>query len=398
MDYTTISADAHIDIPWLPADLFVSNAPERFKEHMPRVEETEQGRVWKVDGQLLGWVAGAGLKETWEPYVPGLSKHMDQMAETGFFTDGDRGLFHPTTPELRIGDQDLDGIQGEVIYGILGLGGGFPVAGGQYGITDADRTVILYDIYNEWLADFCKTRPGRFAGLACLTSHDPEVAAGQLRKAADMGLRGGELNVSQAAKPIYHEDWDTLWAASDEYQMPVSFHTLGITYRKPDPGDAKKFEWVDFGLTLTLFQLSGAEFLGSVIFGGACDRSPGFKFILGECGIGWIPYMLYRMDEEYKETLFHLNLSMDPSELWHRQGFSTFQHENPSAETVQKIGEDNIMWGSDYPHHDGVWPNSQKVIQDDLGHLAPSARRKITCDNAARLYRFEQTSTSHSTQ
>ena len=50
MDYTTISADAHIDIPWLPADLFVSNAPEEFKEHMPRVEETEQGRVWKETG------------------------------------------------------------------------------------------------------------------------------------------------------------------------------------------------------------------------------------------------------------------------------------------------------------------------------------------------------------
>ncbi len=388
MKYTTISADTHIDIPWLPADLFVSNAPEEYRPHMPQVEETDKGMMWMVDGQVLGSVAGAGLKEAWEPYVPGLSKHLDEMAGTEFFTDGERGLFHPTTPHLRLNDQDLDGVQAEVIYGILGLGGGLPVGGNDYGITDADRTVLMYDIYNEWLAGFCNTHPDRFAGLACLTSHDPQVAAGQLRKAAEMGLKGAELNVSQAVKPIYHEAWDPLWAVAEECRMPVSFHTLGIPYRKPDPEDRKRFEWVDFGLLLVTFQLSGAEFLTSITFGGACDRYPGFKYVLGECGIGWIPYVLYRMDEEYKETLFHLNLSMEPSHLWHRQGYSTFQHERPTLEVVNTIGEDNVMWGSDYPHHDGVWPYSQRVIKEDLGHLDQPVIDKITCHNAAKLYRF----------
>ena len=186
MKYTTISADTHIDIPWLPEDLFTSNAPNVYKKHMPTVVETDEGKVWKVDGHILGWVGGAGLKETWEPYTPGLSKHMDQMAATGFFSDGDKGNFHPTTTELRLNDQDLDGIQAEVIYGILGLGGGFPVGGDDYGVTDADRTVVIYDIYNNWLANFCKTSPERFAGLACLTSHNPQIAADQLKKAADI--------------------------------------------------------------------------------------------------------------------------------------------------------------------------------------------------------------------
>ena len=379
MEYKTISADTHIDIPWLPAELFVSNAPEQYKPHMPRVEDTDKGSMWKVDGQLLGWVAGAGLKGTWEPYEAGLSNHLDQMAATGFFADGDKGDFHPTTPHLRLGDQDLDDIQAEVIYGILGLGGGFPVGANDYGITDADRTVLMYDIYNEWLAGFCNSNPDRFAGLACLTSHDPQVAANQVRKAAEMGLRGAELNVSQAVKPVYHEAWYPLWIAAEECRMPISFHTLGIRH---------KLEWVDFGLLLVTFQLSGAEFLASMAFGGACDRYPGFDFVLGECGIGWIPYVLYRMDEEYKETLFHLNLSMLPSELWRRQGYSTFQHESPGPEAIAAIGEDNIMWGSDYPHHDGVWPDSQKVIKEDLGHLEESVVDKITCQNAARLYRF----------
>lgn len=388
MEYKTISADSHVDIPWLPEGLFVSNAPEKFKEHMPRVEDSHEGKVWKVDGQVLGHVAGAGLKGLWEPYEAGLSKHMDQMAEAGFFSDGDKGLFHPTTPELRINDQERDGVQGEVIYGILGLGGGFPVAGNDYGVTDAARTIVLYDIYNRWLADFCETHPNRFAGLACLTSHDPEVAANQLKRGAEMGLKGGELNVSQTNKPIYYEDWDALWSVSNEYNMPISFHTLGIPHRRPEPGDEKKFEWVNFGLVLTLFQLSGAEVLASMIFSGACDRYPDFRFVLGECGIGWIPYVIYRMDEEYQETLFHLNLRANPSEIWQSQGYSTFQHERPTAEVIEQIGAGSIMWGSDYPHHDGVWPNSQRVIQEDLGHLDASLRKKITCDNALELYRF----------
>jgi uncharacterized protein len=52
------------------------------------------------------------------------------------------------------------------------------------------------------------------------------------------------------------------------------------------------------------------------------------------------------------------------------------------------LGEDNIMWGSDFPHPDGVWPDSQEYIQRELGHLPESIRKKIVCDNAGKLYRF----------
>ena len=212
--------------------------------------------MWMVDGQVLGSVAGAGLKEAWEAlrFQDCQSISTKWLARSSSPT-GKRGNSTPPRPTSALKIRTLDGVQAEVIYGILGLGGGFPVGGNDYGITDADRTVLMYDIYNEWLAGFCSSNPDRFAGLACLTSHDPKVAADQLRKAAEMGLRGAELNVSQAVKPIYHEAWDPLWAVAEECQIPVSFHTLGIPYRKPDPEDRKRLEWVDFGLTLVMFQL-----------------------------------------------------------------------------------------------------------------------------------------------
>ncbi len=101
MEYKVISADCHIDIPWLPADLFVLQAPNKLKERMPRVVDTKEGRQWIAEGQPLAWVAGAGLTGAWGPYVRGESRRLDRMEEEGrLFSDGQNGLFHPTTPEI----------------------------------------------------------------------------------------------------------------------------------------------------------------------------------------------------------------------------------------------------------------------------------------------------------
>ena len=386
MDYKVISADCHIDIVWLPEDLFLSEAPARLKDRMPRVVETEEGRVWVGDGARLGCVAAAALTGSYEPYVPGLSHHLDKMEELGFFSDAQRGLYHPTTPELCVKDQDVDGIQAEVIYGILGVATGFSDAEG--GISDPEVLTAVYDIYNAWVADFCRVNPERFAGLACIPCHDPQVAAQQLRRAARLGLKGAEFSVSDAAKPIYQKDWDVLWAAAAECNMPISFHATGLPFRQPEGSTAEEYKTISLGVMYTLFQMSGPEVLASILLSGACDRYPDFKFVLGECGIGWIPYILHRIDQEYEDRLFHLDLSMKPSEFWHRQGYSTFQDEHLTPEIIQAVGEGNILWGSDYPHPEGTWPESQQYIRRNLGHLEEKVRSKLVCQNAGKLYGF----------
>ena len=400
-----ISGDCHIDIPWLPSDLFVSNAPLHLKDKMPYVMETSEGKQWFVDGKLLGWVAGSSLGLTpWGPYVPGISDRLDRMAKTDFFSDGQKGMFHPTTPELRIKDQEIDGVSGEVIYGVLGLAGvigsvevlegaatsrGGDAPGAGYGVTDPEAITAVYDIYNEWLAEFCKSSPDRFAGLACLNGNYPEKAANQLRHAARLGLKGAEMNVATALKPLYHSDWDSLWEAASEAGLPISFHTIGLSARLPEKSDFESYQWVYDGVDSALFQLAGAEYMASIIFSGACDRFPDLKFVLGECGVGWIPFMLHRLDEQFEKQYHNvLDLRMKPSEYWRRQGCSTFQHEFITSEMVSLIGEDNIIWGSDYPHPDGIWPDSRKLIDENLGHLDNKNLRKIVCENTARLYAF----------
>ena len=178
---------------------------------------------------------------------------MDRMAEVGFFDGVAEGIYHPVDPELRVSDQNIDGIDAEVIYGILGIGGGMFTDSGP----EAETLTTIYDIYNEYVAGLVTGYEQRMAGLACITSHDPQVSARQLRTAAELGLKGAEVNVSQMRKPIYHKDWDVLWDTSAECEMPISFHTLGLNYAKPDAVEQKTYEWVDTGLLYILFQLSG---------------------------------------------------------------------------------------------------------------------------------------------
>ena len=374
MDYKIISGDGHIDLKWLPHDLFVSNAPAKWKDQAPRVVETEEGSHWFAGAEdlvkgPLGRIADVGLPNR------GVSKRYDRMAEFGFYEGGP----HPTTPELRLRDQDTDGVDAEVIYGVLGLG---------MLVKDVGLRRVVYQIYNTWAADFCKANPDRLVALACIPNDDPQAAADELRRAAGLGLRGAELAVTTAVKPIWHRDWDPLWAAGDECSMPIAFHTTGFPVREPsDPQMAKEYHQEYRATFLSTFQLGGAEYLTQIVFSGALERYPGLKFVLGECGVGWIPYVLDRMDLEYDVEYFsRATLPLKPSEYWRRQGHTTFQDEDITTDLVGRVGEDNIIWGSDYPHADGLWPDSLEIIEKDLGHLDEDVRRKITCENAGKLY------------
>lgn len=372
MEYRVISADCHIDMTWMPGDLWVTNAPATWKTQVPQVRDTPDGPRWFAEDQELGVFGGLGFG--FNPVQRGYSKHVAKMIDVGFYEGG----AHPTTPALRLQDQQLDGIDAEVLYGILGIG---------MRLQDPELIRVVYAIYNDWAAEFCQTNPQRFVGLACLPNHHPESAASELRRAAGLGLKGADFAVSTAVYPIWHGAWDPLWAAAQDCRMPISFHTTGYTVRQPsDDAMAAEYGLRYAATRTTMFQIGAAEFLASIVFSGALERFPDFKFVLGEAGVSWLPYILDRMDAEYDDRYYKLNLSLKPSEFWRRQGYSTYQHERSVATMIPLIGEDNIMWGSDYPHPDGIWPDSQTCIAQDLESVDAPVRRKIICENAGKLY------------
>ena len=161
MKYEMISADCHLDLCWLPPDLFTSRASSALKDRMPYTKEGPRGPVWVTNrGASLGLACGMG--SAGREYIPGRIHRSDRMAETGLYEDGKRGIRRITDPELRLQDQDRDGVQAEVLYGVLGTTGR---------MNDPEAAVEVLRIYNEWLADFCSTHPERFAGLASIPNN-----------------------------------------------------------------------------------------------------------------------------------------------------------------------------------------------------------------------------------
>ena len=77
---------------------------------------------------------------------------------------------------------------------------------------------------------------------------------------------------------------------------------------------------------------------------------------------------------------------MKPSDYWRRQCKATFQYDKIGAKLVDEIGVESLMWGSDYPHGDGVWLDSDEYIEQQFAHLSADVNRKITCDNAVEFY------------
>ena len=378
MNYSVISADCHIDLIWLPADLFTSQAPRRLVDRMPYVTDSSKGPTWvSKQGAMFGLQNGMG--SAGREYVPGEIHRSDRMAETGLYDDGKKGIRRLTVPELRIKDQDRDGVQAEVLYGILGA---------AQRLNDGEAATEVMRIYNEWLADFCAFEPGRFAGLACIPNHDIDAAVTEIYKVAERGsVRGIEVTNTLDIKPLFDPSWKPLWEAINEVKLPVHFHTIGS--KPPDwSGMAPLERRQSFAVFITGFQLQMSRIIMELIYGGILETYPNINVVIGESGIGWIPYILEHMDLEWEDQFKDLTLTMKPSAYWHRQCKATYQSDKVGIKLLEELGDDNIMWGSDFPHPDGIWPDSQEFIQRELGHLPAAQRKKITCDNAARLYGF----------
>jgi predicted TIM-barrel fold metal-dependent hydrolase len=376
MRYNRISADSHLDLPWMPPELFVSEARAELKERMPYVVDGPDGPRWTArNGASFGLVNGVG--PAGQKYVPGKHARVDIMASTGLYDDGKKGVRRVSDPHLRIKDMDRDGVDAEVIYGILGAASR---------LEDREAANEMLRIYNDWLKDFCSHYPDRHIGLACLPYGDIDAAVAEVYRVAKMGLRGLELSCSWDMEPMWHPMWDPLWKAVNDVQLPLHFHTFPAVSNKVLSQHDGRVGRSVFFTVVSGFQMNLINILAAIMGANVLERFPNLRIAFGESGCGWIPYALDRMDFEWEDRFRDLGLKMKPSDYWRRQCKATFQFDRIGAKLIEDMGEESLMWGSDYPHGDGVWPESSKYIEEQFGHLPPETTRKITCENAAKFY------------
>jgi uncharacterized protein len=376
MNYTRISADCHIDLPWIPPDLFTANATAPMKPRMPFVTDGPDGPYWtSKNGTSFGLMNGVGPAGA--KYVPGMHHRVDIMANTGLYEDGKKGIRRPSDPVLRAKDMDRDGVQAEVLYGILGA---------ATRLDDHEAATEMFRIYNDWLADFIRHDPDRYIGLACLPYGDIDAAVKEIKRVARSGVRGFELSCSWDMEPMWHPIWEPLWQTVNEVGLPLHFHTFPAL--SPDVLEKQKglTRRAAFFTVVSAFQMNLVNILAAIVGAAVLERYPRVRIAFGESGIGWIPYALDRMDFEWEDRFHDLGLKMKPSDYWRRQCKATFQFDRIGTKLIDDIGVETLMWGSDYPHGDGVWPESSKYIEEQFGHLPAEVTHKIVCENAGKFY------------
>jgi uncharacterized protein len=377
MKYNRISADCHLDMPWMPPTLFTDEASRELRDRMPYVEDTADGPRWVTkagaDFGLLNGVGPGGAK-----LVPGQNRRVDLMAETGMFADGQKGIQRCSDPHMRLKEMERDGVDAEVIFGILG---------GASKMQDLEAANHMLYIYNNWLKDFCSHYPDRHIGLACIPYGDIEAAVEEVYRTAKMGLKGIEVSCSWDMEPMWHPCWEPLWKAVSDVQLPLHFHTFPTTPPRSKEQDVQVRRAAMF-TGVSAFQMGLIHILAAMMGAGVFERYPRLRVSFGESGIGWIPYALDRMDFEFEDRFRDL-MKLKPSEYWQRQCKATFQYDVIGPKLIgtnNLMTVDTLMWGSDYPHTDGIWPESTKYIDEQFTGLAADDVHKITCENAAKFY------------
>ena len=287
MEYRIISADDHIDLPWLPPDLWQTRVPTQWRERAPRVAETADGPYWVCGSDQ--WEAWGGRRGGVGP----LSGRRSALERAGVL---EPGVSRPTTTALRL-------------------------------IKDPDLRRMCYRAYNDWLAEFCATAPKRLVGAGLIPIDDPKEAADEVRYLRHLGLRTGMFLAARVELPLWDEGWEPLWEAAAETGLPIGFH-LGGGLRTVVASGPKAATPGNIGVRVACATVQMDEPLAAVIFSGALERHPTLKIVLAETGIGWLPYMLERMDDTYRKfcdaeaywrTHGGLPLTRPPSGYFRRQ-------------------------------------------------------------------------------
>jgi predicted TIM-barrel fold metal-dependent hydrolase len=360
-----ISADSHVNEP---SDLWQTRLDRKFRDRAPHITKNEKGPgfLFVVPGVMVTQIAGG--------FAAGKSGHelKEHMAK-GYEAARPGGW----DPAERIKDQDIDGVQAEVIYTTLGAR--------LFGLQDAEFQCACFRAFNGWLAQYCSHDPRRLAGIGLIPLDDIGEAVKELEFCAKSGLRGVAIwAATPEDRPFGSKIYEPFWQAASAAGLPLSLHlATGATFF------AKQRNTQTLGpegYVNAMYEVPRS--LCALVYAGVMERHPKLNFISVENDVGWLPHFLYRLDHAYEKYWAMMSDPMPhpPSEYLRRQLYATFQDDPVGPATYQLFGENNYMWASDYPHSDSTWPNSRDIIKRNFGSLPAAVTHKIVCENVARLY------------
>ena len=184
--------------------------------------------------------------------------------------------------------------------------------------------------------------------------------------------------------PAYEE----FWTECENLGIAVGLHE-GSHSHLPTAG-SERFN-TRFSLHACSHPMEQMMALLALIEGGVLERHPLLRVAFLESGCGWLPYWLWRLDEEYKNLGWEVkeNVKMKPSEYFRRQCLISVEPSEPYLpQILEYIGDENLMFGTDYPHIDYQSDITAQVVRLE-DQLSREVVQKILWDNPLRFYGLE---------
>ena len=250
-----------------------------------------------------------------------------------------------------------------------------------------DVEVCLARAYNRWLVE--KVLPGspRMKSMLYLPFNDPAAA---LKIVEDFGDAEGVIGfmvTSVRHRPVHHNDYMKIYGAIQERGLPIGFHS-GFNWDDPMFRTCNRFLAVH-ALGFTWYNVVHCT---NWVLNGMNERFPDMPVIWIESGISWVPFLMQRLDTQYRMRSSECPLLKKlPSDYMRDMYYTTQPMEMPDdmdlLEGTFKAmnAETQLLWASDYPHWDMDIPS---VIWD-LPFIDEVAKRNILGETAQKVFKLD---------
>lgn len=350
----------------------------KWGERIPQVARQADGAErWVIDGQVR---AGRSL-------APTGALSADRNVEPQTWSQVPQAAYDP---RARLAAMDADRVDCSVLYPTAAGIGGEAIGA----IKDLDLQIECARVYNDWIIDVWAAASPRFIPQAILPVGSIEAAVAEAKRAVGRGHKGLIMpaqpsQVNKDVPHLYKQDWDPLWAAIQELDVPVCFHA----------GSAPS---VLFDISPTYDAVTGAAFdnvrqsagsaalMNGMVLSGILYRFTKLQVVFPGSAIDYVPFGLEALDHQWERQLLAKNdgLTERPSDVFHRQCYVTTWKEKVGLRNRRYIGSGRILWESEFPRASSTYPESARLIEHNFSDVPKEEREQILWRNAARLYKL----------
>ncbi len=317
-----------------------------------------QGGGWGRDAAR--WLGEAAPRDNAE-------RHFQKFMGTRFPTEG--GVWDS---DIRVKDMDVEGVDAQL------------VVTNAVSHPDPEVEAAFIRALHRFMDDFCKPYPHRLKSMIEVTPRSVDESVREIKRWAREPWAVAIRPSLPIDYPIDHPDMDPIWKAADEEGLVVVHHSFSAGY----PGYRDLWQNPFLGRTAS-HPWGGMRFVAAMVCSGILDRFPNLNLAILESGFGWLPFWAKRMDDQVEYVGYVPDLKHNPSEYFTggRVFCSIEMHEG--AEMVRLVdsllGDDVLMFGSDYPHAESRYPSSVDHVLGWEG-LGPEQMQKLLWENAVRAF------------